>query len=139
MPRFVLSRSSLRRGRRPYANKGQAHETRIARPPAPENWEERGDSIMKSLNWTAKALSFLTELSEVLSRTLNAWAVFEQEHLVKFKDPKEPWKNRHSVHAIRRSFHRLQSLRESVDSMAKTCCRIKREVGHRPVSNLTFV
>jgi hypothetical protein len=114
--------------------KVQSYETRRARPPALSTWREEhcerdADTIREHLQWIGLALSILTEILEVLPKTRNAWAKFEQHHLADFQALAETSSFAPTISTIRRTFRRLESLGERFDSMAKRGRAMQQEVG----------
>lgn len=120
--------------------KRQSHETPLPQPRA-RSWSQKGgprtkgEYLIHTLNVVVQVRNLAASLSKQLSKTLNVVADF----VVSFQDSKEPSKTRQSFLQIRESFKRLESVRESLDSKAHACRRMEREVGHRPISNPTFV
>ncbi|KAK5231762.1 hypothetical protein LTR47_007165 [Exophiala xenobiotica] len=91
-----------------------------------------GDEIRKSLDWVGTAWSVLTELSEVLDKTSDAWADFLLVQLVKIEHLSSASRIGPSLSAIQESFRQLERLKKNIEFMAKRCSTMKQEVNiHR--------
>nr|KAK5440177.1 hypothetical protein LTR18_008114 [Exophiala xenobiotica] len=113
--------------------KAQSHEKRWIKPAArstsrEEQCKEYGDTVRKHIQWVGRALPILTGVLEVLSKTRNAWAEFEQHHLVNFQGSTKKSSFAPTIITIRMTFQRLDSLGKDLDSMAKRCRRIQKEL-----------
>ncbi|KAK5459601.1 hypothetical protein LTS15_003730 [Exophiala xenobiotica] len=91
-----------------------------------------GDEIRKSLDWVGEASFVLTELSEVLDKSSVAWADFRRFQLVKLEHLSSASTIEPLLSTIRTSFHQLELLKKTIESMAKRCKTMKQEVSiHR--------
>ncbi len=130
-----LVKTPQEQGRYSSLTRFQSHEKRPTESPGPSAAdgviEAYSDEIQKSLNWVGKALSVLTELSEVLDKTSDAWDNFRRFQVVKLQLLSSASRTGPSLSTIRTSFLRLELLKKTAEFMAKRCSTMKQEVSRR--------